>query len=941
MVVLGGHPHRVIARPPAQHQRHLHDQQQRPARTPHPGQDRHQRQRRHRGRDGLDPRGGRADADQRHQPAQPSVTNAPVNAGTYTLSESGGPAGYAAGAWSCTAGTLTGSSLVLPLNTSATCTINNNDQPAHLTLIKTVTNDNGGSATVSAWTLTATGPTTISGITGSGAVTNAPVNTGTYVLSESGPAGYAAGNWSCTAGTLTGTSLVLPLNTDATCTINNNDRPALLSLVKIVNNGTTGATHVPADWTLTATGSSIVTGPGSSPAVTNQTVNAGSYALTESGGPAGYTSSAWTCTGATVNGSSVAVPNGGNVSCTITNTVVQPRLTLVKVVNNGTTGGTAIPANWTLTATNGANVVSGPGDSAAVINQAVSVGAWTLSESGGPAGYTAGAWTCTGATLAGSTVTVVPGTNATCTITNTAQQAHLTLVKTVTKDNGGTAVPTDWTLTAAGPTAGITGASGGGSVTNVPVNPGTYALSESGGPAGYTAGAWSCTAGTLTGSSVALQLGQNATCTINNNDQPATLTLVKTVTNDDGGTALPTEWTLAAAGPTPISGASGSDPVTGAPVSAGTYTLSESGGPDGYAAGAWSCSAGTLTGASLVLANGVSSTCTIDNDDQPATLTLVKTVTNDNGGTAVPTAWTLAAAGPTPISGATGSDPVTAVAVDAGTYALSESGGPAGYAAGAWSCTAGTLTGASLVLPNGVTSTCTINNDDQPATLTLVKIVENGATGATHVPADWTLSATGPTSISGAGGSSDVTAQPVSAGSYALSENGPDGYDASDWSCDGGTLTDATLVIPNAADITCTITNAAVQPTLTLVKNVDNGDTGATFGPGAWTLSAAGPSTVTGPGNSADVTNQDVQVGDYSLSESGGPAGYTASVWSCTGATAFGADSVTIAPGDHATCTITNSASPVSLTLIKVVDNGNTGATTSETAWSSLPPDRS
>ena len=42
----------------------------------------------------------------------------------------------------------------------------------------------------------------------------------------------------------------------------------------------------------------------------------------------------------------------------------------------------------------------------------------------------------------------------------------------------------------------------------------------------------------------------DVTCTINNNDQPAELTLVKTVTNDNGGTAVPTDWTLAAAGPT-------------------------------------------------------------------------------------------------------------------------------------------------------------------------------------------------------------------------------------------------------------------------------------------------------------------------------------------------------------------------------------------------------
>ena len=137
------------------------------------------------------------------------------------------------------------------------------------------------------------------------------------------------------------------------------------------------------------------------------------------------------------------------------------------------------------------------------------------------------------------------------------------------------------------------------------MNAGTYTLSESGGPAGYTAGAWSCTGGgTLTGASLVLGLGQSATCTINNNDEPATLTLVKTVTNDNGGTAIPTQWTSRRSDRRAISGTTGSAAVTNAPVNAGTYTLSESGGPGGYTASSWSCTAGTLTGASLVLPNG-------------------------------------------------------------------------------------------------------------------------------------------------------------------------------------------------------------------------------------------------------------------------------------------------------------------------------------------------
>ena len=72
-------------------------------------------------------------------------------------------------------------------------------------------------------------------------------------------------------------------------------------------------------------------------------------------------------------------------------------------------------------------------------------------------------------------------------------------------------------------------------------------------------------------------MGESATCTIVNDDIPATLTLVKQVVNDDGGTALVTDWTLSAAGPTPISGVTGTAAVTLVPVNVGNYDLSESG----------------------------------------------------------------------------------------------------------------------------------------------------------------------------------------------------------------------------------------------------------------------------------------------------------------------------------------------------------------------------
>src|SRR6185503_4733537 len=161
----------------------------------------------------------------------------------------------------------------------------------------------------------------------------------------------------------------------------------------------------------------------------------------------------------------------------------------------------------------------------------------------------------------------------------------------------------------------------------------------------------------------ALALGQSANCTITNDDQPAHLTLTKVVVNNNGGAAVAADFTLSAAGPTPIAGAGG----VSQDVSAGSYALSETTKP-GYTASAWSCTGGTQTGSTVALALGQSATCTITNDDQPAHLTLTKVVVNNNGGTAVAVDFTLSAAGPTPIAGAGG----VSQDVTPGSYTLSE-----------------------------------------------------------------------------------------------------------------------------------------------------------------------------------------------------------------------------------------------------------------------------
>ncbi len=139
----------------------------------------------------------------------------------------------------------------------------------------------------------------------------------------------------------------------------------------------------------------------------------------------------------------------------------------------------------------------------------------------------------------------------TCTYSNTyTPRATLTLVKQVTTagQSGTQATPADWTLSAtgSGTVAGesISGAGGSAAVTTRTVIAGSYNLAEVGSnPAttpGYVQdGAWSCTSGTLNGSTLTLTAGQSAVCTVRNKYAVGRLAITKTVTGNGytGGTA--------------------------------------------------------------------------------------------------------------------------------------------------------------------------------------------------------------------------------------------------------------------------------------------------------------------------------------------------------------------------------------------------------------------
>ncbi|MBK3382427.1 hypothetical protein KQH21_16800 [Streptomyces sp. IpFD-1.1] len=102
----------------------------------------------------------------------------------------------------------------------------------------------------------------------------------------------------------------------------------------------------------------------------------------------------------------------------------------------------------------------------------------------------------------------------------------------------------------------------------------------------------------------------------------------------------------------------------------------------------------------------------------------------------------------------------------------------------------------------------TCDEEEDSARLRLVKKVVNRH-GGTATPSDWQLTATGPDQLGGPGGAVGE----VAPGTYQLAESdGPEGYDASGWSCVGENgpipVTDEDEVTLAAGQrATCTVTN--------------------------------------------------------------------------------------------------------------------------------------
>jgi hypothetical protein len=189
------------------------------------------------------------------------------------------------------------------------------------------------------------------------------------------------------------------------------------------------------------------------------------------------------------------------------------------------------------------------------------------------------------------------------------------------------------------------------------------------------------------------------------------LIVIKHVINDNGGTASSSDFTMnvTATNPSPASFPGVESPGTTVDLSAGSYSVDESGGPAGYTK--------TLsTDCSGTIANGETKTCTITNDDQPTHLIVIKHVINDNGGTSTAADFSLtingiAAQGGNTFPGA--ESPGTDKLVSPGSYSVTEASSSMYATTYSTDCT-GTLA-------MGETKTCTVTNDDIAQTVLVTR----------------------------------------------------------------------------------------------------------------------------------------------------------------------------------------------------------------------------
>ena len=217
----------------------------------------------------------------------------------------------------------------------------------------------------------------------------------------------------------------------------------------------------------------------------------------------------------------------------------------------------------------------------------------------------------------------------------------------------------------------------------------------------------------------------------------------------------------------------------------------------------------------------------------------------------------------------------------------------------------------SITLAPAQNVVCTFINVKTSSSITLVKVIDGSQYGDDATVDDFGLSIDGKAVNSGEG-------LVLSAGSYAINEEGLKGYEFVEITGDEGCPAELgeSVVVEDDQNITCTIHNKAVQPTLTLVKNIS----GSQYGDDA-TANDFGLSIDSNTVKSGEATG--VDIGSHTINEEGLKGYEFVEITGDEGCPAELGGSVPLSLGENITCTITNKAIAPEITIFKVI-SGNT-----------------
>ena len=506
--------------------------------------------------------------------------------------------------------------------------------------------------------------------------------------------------------------------------------------------------------------------------------------------------------------------------------------------------------------------------------------------------------------------------------------ATLTLVKSPTNDHGGNLTPEDFQLL-------VDGVAQDQNVA-IPVTADVaHEIGEIPQP-GYVQRAIMCTDddtgaaissdGTLTPTA-----GQHVTCEVINDDVAPTITLHKIVNNDNGGQAVKEDFRL-----TVNSEAIAQDMPFDAILANEPSVVSEEDSIPGYAPTSVECTSDvtdSLNNKSVLDSSMIDVTpvpgenidCTITNDDVTPGLTVIKSVNANDGGNEIASDFPLQVNGTTVTSG-------TLVDFEAGVgLVITETQLP-GYAATNVTCVSSDPLSTNnidtndpapdalvtVTLEPGEAVVCTVTNDDIAPTVTVHKVVIGGAK----------LASAFQMTVAGNPVPQDTASPTLANTSIEVSEVADPAYVLSSVVCTdnvGGAPLTHPLVLNEAQNATCTVTNTLTSPTITVIKDVTNNSGGA-LKPTDFKLMI--------DGIAADQNVKiDETAGPHIISELERP-GYHQTAITCVDLAVPGhptvgeGGSINLLAGQDVQCTVSNDDISPTVTVIKHVnpDNGGVAA---------------